>query len=300
MLAVPQSGRDIDVLEPYSPFELVPSNHPIFERERRLLQVRHDPNDMSRDNFDAATPLAIFQFIVAALIWAFLREAVLLWLIFAYLMISVAIDLYMVVSAVNLWHHRATGEQWDVLRLTRPADDELVTMYSALSQLRVWNAFKIGATLRLSLFVIIAPILLFILPAAVLMLPGVVTSLKWFELYAHYYGLYAFACGFMIVFISEPLWSLQTVPLIGIAAAIRFRDSMAAICAGLGVTALYRFLIFSLTWSVVSLLTSTSAWVAVLSVGVVIGAFFAYSLARRLYRLLQSRLLTLAVDWLHR
>jgi hypothetical protein len=271
------------MLDDYTPYRLVNANNPIFKREYRALHIHAHSVEMRQYSLLWATVLGVLQIISLVALGRYLREVILVYLLL-YFGISFAIDLYMIVITVNVWYDRTRSEDWDVMRLARNTDAELVQIYQALAQLRVWRAMVANATLHMSFVIVVAPILLFLLPGIALSLVGMfgtsTTFTNWFPFIALYIG----AWGFVGLFIYEPIWHWQTVTAVAIALAARLRDSGSTLSIGALVAFIFRLLLFLAILALTLMVIGRSWWALLTSAAVIVGTFGAGGLMRSLHR----------------
>lgn len=285
--------------EVYTPYEPMITHRPLFLRERLRLRIHSVPERMRQYNLELATVIGILQIVSLVVLWKNIRELlVAYWLL--YFGVNILVDLYMVLIPVNLWHSRTGTEQWDVLRMAYQNDEDLVDTYASLAQLQVWRAMYLNATLHMGLVIVAAPILLFLLPGALMAIIGVVGAPGTFANWFPYLTMYVAVWGFLVVFIHEPVWMLQTLPLLAIVMAARYRDPNTAIGAASAVILAIRFGTVMAWVSVLLLLFSHTWWAILLGVALIWVSFYAERWLRRASKLARQQLVHLAVEMMGR
>jgi len=285
--------------EVYTPYELMIAHRPLFQRERRRLRIHLDSERMRQYSLEFSTALAMLQILSLFLLWNVVRELIVVyWLL--YFGINLAVDLYMIMMGVNLWHSRSGNEQWDVVRLTYQSDEELVNTYASLAQLQGWRAMHLNATLHMALVIVSAPVLLFLLPGALMALVGVVGAPATFSNWFPFLTMYIAVWGFLVVFIHEPVWMLQLLPLLGIVMAARFRDTNTAIGMASAVVLAFRFGMVLVWIAALTLLFSKTLWAVVFGVMLIWVSIYAERWLRRISTIARRRLNQLAVQMMGR
>jgi hypothetical protein len=285
--------------EYYTPYDSMATHRPLFQRERRRLRIRLVSDTMRQYSLELATIIGVLQIVSLISLWTAIRELlVVYWLL--YFGLNLMADMYMIMVAVNLWHSRTANEQWDVMRLAYQSDEEVVHTYASLAQLQVWRVMHLNATLHMALVILAAPILLFLLPGALMAIVGVVGAPSTFSNWFPYLTLYVSVWGFLVVFIHEPIWMLQTLPLLGIVMAARYRDTNTAIGLGTAIAVAIRFGTVVVTVVALLLLFSRTLWSVAFGIALIWISIYAERWLRRLSNVTRRYLSQIAVEMMGR
>lgn len=221
------------MLDLYSPYERIQWRNPLFQRELRLLRWKPHPQLIRQINFRTLGWLVALQ-IVLFLVTIFTFEVGSLFplaiILGVQILISMGADCYTLLGTIYLWQSRRQRELWDALRLTNFDEMELVTILSALAELRSWLALQIDSTQRVALTAIA-----FIAAGGMLCtLPTNALTAAW-DVFFMRITLIAFVFMQGVLYLRAPLWRYRTTVMLGVWVAEITRETITALFTGIAV-----------------------------------------------------------------
>jgi hypothetical protein len=228
----------------YSPLDLLhkPFSNAIFLHEINRLKWSPEFEDIRNADWIFVWKVLGLQLgVLLALMWLssyrafaplavpFFTVLVPVIVLFGPLVYTIAIDLRAVLLCVTFWHARTQADGLDLVRLTAPTDEALLTVLQVAGELNVWRGMRWEMALR-----------------GFDTIGGVATCVA-FGIYlstyllltssddVHYYDnavvvlLAIWAIRLLLMYIREPLWRMRTLVALSITVASRIPETNAAI-----------------------------------------------------------------------
>ncbi len=229
-------------LETYLPTSTIKKRNPLFDRQIRTLRwprgLRPDElNTAEAREIQAAKIRGLKRYtrrygLIVPMLCACVGAAILsrpyyvsmwfgLFLLYGPIRLSLLCNLYYAVTAVNRITHQSTMEQWELLRLTKLTERDILQANYATIQVRAWRLAVIEAGIRICISTMILLLLLFPARSRVQLDTTFMLDMMILLVLGSGYSL-------------EPLWRMRAVTLIGMTFASWLDGYATAIIASLG------------------------------------------------------------------
>ncbi|MBX3085365.1 MAG: hypothetical protein KF716_27270 [Anaerolineae bacterium] len=237
---------------PYNPFVELERVNPLLRRELKLVQQGQPHYVLALyDNQFLRIAVVIHALSMCGCCLASASAVPLMpimTLTLPSLIISIGADCYANVRTIFRWHSASQRETWDAMRLAMRDDEELISTYETIGNVRSWTGFRLDMTMRAVPAAILA-----VVGAALII--GALVSLLLSIRPDPMQVIELILMGFFfirvaILYISDPRWRFRTNTIWSLLCAIRFHDTAAAItvaiAGNLGVRLLHLSSLFAI------------------------------------------------------